>query len=61
MDHRGLRLVKNAYFLLLTHTNQLLFLTFCDTTIEIEACFWTNGKVDGKADGQRDLEIKMVI
>ena len=30
-----LRVTQNAYFSLLTHTKQLLFLTVCDATVEI--------------------------
>ena len=29
MDPRGLVVTKNVYFSLLTHTNQLLFVTLC--------------------------------
>ena len=32
MDLRGLRVIQKAYFLLLTHTMQLLLVSFCDTT-----------------------------
>ena len=35
MDPRGLRVTKNAHFSLLTHTNQLLFVMFCDQTTGI--------------------------
>ena len=31
MDPRGLVVTKNAYLLLLTHTKQLLLVTFCNT------------------------------
>ena len=35
MDPRGLKVDQNAYFLLVTHTKQLLLVTFCDTTAGI--------------------------
>ena len=35
MDPRGLVVTKNVYFSLLTHTQQLLFVMFCDTTAGI--------------------------
>ena len=31
MDLRGQRVIKNAYFSLLTQTKQLLLVTLCDT------------------------------
>ena len=36
---RSLRVTQIAYFSLLTHTEQLLLVTFCDTTAEIRASF----------------------
>ena len=39
----GLRVTKNAYFSLMTHTKQLLFVTFCYTTAGIEVRFRTDG------------------
>ena len=35
MDTSHLRVTKNAYFLLLTHTRQLLLVIFCDATAGI--------------------------
>ena len=35
LDIRGLRVTQNAFFSILTHTKQLLLLTFCDTTAGI--------------------------
>ena len=35
-DPRGLRLTQNAYSSFLTHTKQLLLVTFCDTTAGID-------------------------
>jgi len=32
MDPRSLRVIQNAYFSLLTHTKELLLVTFCDAT-----------------------------
>ena len=34
-SHLGLRVTQNAYFSLLTHTKQLLLVTFCDPTAGI--------------------------
>ena len=31
----GLRVTQDAYFSLMTHTKQLLLVTFCDTTARI--------------------------
>ena len=39
MDPKGLVVTKNAYFSLLMHIKQLLFVTFCDTISGIEASF----------------------
>ena len=35
MDPKGLRVTQNAYFSLLTHTEQLLLVTYCDPTAGI--------------------------
>ena len=49
----GLRVTQNEYFSLIAHTKQLLFVTFCDTTAEIGASFWTHGRTDARTDGGR--------
>ena len=50
MDQRDLRVTQNAYFALLTLTNQLSLVTFCDMTEGIE-----NTEVSGEGrTGQRD-------
>ena len=54
MDSRGLKVTKNAYFSLLTHTNQLLLVTFCDTIAGI-------GSVTGRKDGQTDMKVEIVM
>ena len=36
-------MTKDAYFLLLTRTKQLLLVTFCDTLAGIEVSFWADG------------------
>ena len=36
-SERGLRVTQNAYFSLITHTKQLLLVTFCDTTAGIRS------------------------
>ena len=38
-SHWGLRVTQDAYFSLLTHTKQLLLVTFCDMTSGIGASF----------------------
>ena len=45
MDPRGLVVTKNVYFLLLTHTNQLLLVTLCHTPAGIQ-----NSKVGRDTD-----------
>ena len=58
-SHWGLRVTQDAYFSLLTHTKQLLLVTFCDTLAGIEVRFgrtepelerepepWTDGWMD---------------
>ena len=49
----GLKLTKNAYFSLMTHTEQLLLVTYCDTTTGIGASFWTHGRTHRRTDGGR--------
>ena len=64
MDPRSLRLTQNAYFSLLKHAKQLLFVTFCDTNAGIGGSFWTDGNkgTDERApDGQTDVEVEIVI
>ena len=66
MDPMGLRVTLNAYYSLMTHTKQLLLVTFCDATAGIQASFRTHGRTeDGRTDrrGSRNsyldwLEIK---
>ena len=54
---------ENAYFSLLTHTRQLLLVTF--TTAGIAASFWIFAQGDrttlARTDGQTELEVKIVI
>ena len=54
----GLRVTQDAYFSLLSHTKQLLLVTFSDITAGIEASFWTDART---AEGQTDVEVKIVI
>ena len=42
----GLKVIQNAYLLLLTHIKQLLLMTFCDATEGIRASFLTHTMVD---------------
>ena len=43
----GLRVTQDAYFSLLSHTKQLLLVTFSDTTAGIGASFRTDARTDG--------------
>ena len=54
---RGLRVTKNAYFSLLTHTKQLLLVTFCDKTARSGVRFQTHGT---RTDGQTDVKVEIV-
>ena len=55
-SHWGLRVTQDAYFSLLTHTKQLLLVTFCDTLAGIEVSFWADGtgRMNGWTDGWTD-------
>ena len=57
MNPTGLKGNQNAYFSLLTHTKQLLFVPFCDKTAGIGVSFQT----DGITDGQTDVEVEIVV
>ena len=57
----GLRVTQNAYFSLMTHTKQLLFVTFCYTTAGIGASFRTHARRTAAAEGQTDVEVEIVI
>ena len=58
----GLRVTQNAYFSLITHTKQLLLVTFSDTTAEIGASFRTDARRTAEAaEGQTDVEVEIVI
>ena len=48
----GLRVTQDAYFSLLSHTKQLLLVTFSDTTAEIGASFRTDACTDGVRTGR---------
>ena len=57
-------MTQDAYFLLLTHTKQLLLVTFCDTLAGIEVSFGRtepDRTTDGTTDGQTDVEVEIVI
>ena len=61
MDPRGMRVTQNEYLSLLTHTKQLLLVTFCDLTAETS--FQTDGWTeDGglTAEGQTDVEVEIL-
>ena len=46
----------------MSHTKQLLLVTFSDTTAGIGASFWT-GRTDGgqRMEGKTDVEVEIVI
>ena len=46
MDQRGLRVTHIKYFSLLTHTKQLLLVTFCDKSAGIWVSFLTHGNIE---------------
>ena len=46
----GLRVTQDAYFSLMTHTKQLLLVTFCDTTAGNGSYFQSHGQT---ANGER--------
>ena len=45
-------MTQHAYFSLLTHTKQLLLMTFCDTLTGIEVSFWTDRTRRTEPDGR---------
>ena len=49
------------YFSLLTHTKQLLLVTFCHTTAGNGASIRTHEWTNGMTDGQTDVEVEIVI
>ena len=63
MDLRGVRVNQNAYFSLLTYTNQLLLVTYCHITSGNGVSFRTHGRTHGhmERDGQTDVEVEIVI
>ena len=57
---------QNAYFLVITHTKQLLLMIFCDPSAGIRVNFRKHGRTDGgrrtaAAEGQTDVEVEIVI
>ena len=68
-SHWGLRVNQDAYFSLLTHTKQLLLVTFCNMLAGIEVGFWADGRTNGRTDertdertdGQTDVEVEIFI
>ena len=63
-SHWGLRVNQDAYFWLLTHTKQLLLVTFCYTTAGNGANFRThthmdgNGRTDGRGSRNSYLDVQ---
>ena len=60
-----MRVTQDTYFSLLTHTKQLLLVTFCHTAAGIGGSFRTHERTDGRmeeeAEGQTDVEVEIVI
>ena len=64
LSGRGLRVTQHAYFWIMTHTKQLLLVTFCQPTAGIGVSFRTDARrTDGRtaAEGQTDVEVEIVI
>ena len=63
----GIGLTQYAYFPLLKHIKQILFLTFFNTPAGIEAYFWTDGwtnrqsTVGQRMKGQADVKVELFI
>ena len=58
----GLRVTQNAYFSLMTHTKQLLLVTFCCTTAGIGVSFQTHAQTAAAAvEGQTEVEVEIAI
>ena len=52
--------MQNAYFSFLTHTEQLLFVTFCETSAVFS--FQTDAQTNGQhMDGYADMEVKIAF
>ena len=56
----GVRVTQNAYFSLITHTKQLLLVTYSDITAGIGASFGADARMP-EGEGQTDVEVKIVI
>ena len=55
---------QECIFFTLTHTKQLLLVTYCDTTAETDVSVQKHGQTDGtneRKDGQTDVEVEIVI
>ena len=50
-----------TFISLITHTKQLLIVTFSATTAGIGASFQTHGRTHACTEGQTDVEVKIVI
>ena len=57
MDPEGLRVTQNAYFSLLTHTKQLLLVTFCDMTAGIVSVMGQTGQTGQMLEGEPDRRV----
>ena len=61
MDPRSLRVIQNAYFSLLTHTKQLLAVSFCDDTAGIGAELKCDIRMDRKETEMRFEKVIQIM
>ena len=54
MGPRGLRVIKNAFYSFLTHTKQLLLVSFCDPAAGYGAASFQAILTEGRTDGWID-------
>ena len=59
-------MTQHAYFSIMTHTKQLLLVTFCQPTAGIGVSFRTDARTHARTEeeeeeGQTDLEVEIVI
>ena len=60
MDPGDLGVTPDAYFLLLIHAEKYLLMTFDDTDFQNILRMHTQNR-NGRAEGQADVEVKIVI
>ena len=60
-SHWGLMVTWDAYFSFLTHTKQLLLVTFCETTAGNRKKWKCDVRMDVRTEGQTDVKSEIVI